>query len=126
CRLGILLMNKFQESLERVGYGDLSGYHGAGAIASKMLNNFHALEYMKRPTSELRELMLDAYYGGRIELCMRGAFGPVYNFDIQSAYPAATRELPNLKAATWKKVEGKEALNYDFGIVNVSWRPKNT
>jgi len=122
CTALVTLMNKFQESLERVGYGDLSGYHGAGSIAAKMLDNFDALSYMKKPTRQLREFMLDAYYGGRIELLRRAEFENVYNYDINSAYPSATRELPNLAAATWKNVSGEEALDYDFGIVNVSWK----
>src|SRR5712692_6833920 len=69
------------------------------------------------------ELVKKAYFGGRIEIFKRGRYKPVYNYDINSAYPTATCLLPKLKMAKWKKVSGKDLLKYDFGIANVSWSP---
>ncbi len=126
CKLLVQMMEKFQLALDKVGYGNLSGYHGAGAIAAKMLDNFKALSFMEKPaTNTFRLKILAAYYGGRIELFKRAEYAPVYNYDINSAYPAATRELPNLVGGKWNSVKGDDALKYDFGIVDVSWTRRN-
>lgn len=48
-----------------------------------------------------------AYYGGRFEITRVGAIpGPLYAYDIRSAYPAAMRALPCLEHGGWEPASG--------------------
>jgi DNA polymerase type B, organellar and viral len=48
-----------------------------------------------------------AYYGGRFEVSRIGEIpGPIYNYDINSAYPDAMRRLPCLRHGTWEQLSG--------------------
>lgn len=48
----------------------------------------------------------DAYYGGRFEASTFGSVdGPIYQYDINSAYAATYRRLPCLLHGTWKRLE---------------------
>ena len=69
-----------------------------------------------------------SYFGGRIELLQRGAFDRVYNYDINSAYPSATRDLPALNTAKWKVFSNfteRDLENYDQGLVEIKWKSKD-
>ncbi len=129
-RLHIELMDRLYEKIRTVfkpmKSGDyLSGWHGAGVIAARMLDDFHVHEYAPlRPLHDFRGYEYQSYYGGRIELFQRGVINNVYNYDINSAYPSATRELPALKNANWIHTKGSEALDYEFGVVRVAWTPR--
>jgi len=78
-------------------------WHGAGAIASRLLRSVQTglHVYPERTYSlQLREVLQRAYFGGRIENFALGTSpGPVYHYDLRSAYPRALCELPRL---TWK------------------------
>ena len=57
-----------------------------------------------------------AYYGGRFEVTRVGAIdGPVWEYDIHSAYPAAMETLPCLEHGTWEKTEAKQLAGLDPG-----------
>lgn len=48
----------------------------------------------------------DAYYGGRFEASIYGDIkGPIYQYDINSAYPAMYKHLPCLVHGTWRRME---------------------
>jgi hypothetical protein len=50
----------------------------------------------------------DAYYGGRFEVTRIGQIeGPIYEYDISSAYPDAMRGLPCLLHGRWKPHSAK-------------------
>lgn len=129
-QLHLELMNRLYAKIQIVfkpmKSGDyLSGWHGAGVIAARMLDDFHVTDYSPlKPLHDFRGYEYQSYYGGRIELFQRGLIKDVYNYDINSAYPAATRELPALKNANWIHTKGNEALDYEFGVARVSWTPK--
>ena len=54
------------------------------------------------------QMAADAYYGGRFEVTHVGEVaGPIYEYDIGSAYPAAMRRLPCLLHGTWQPFTGK-------------------
>lgn len=47
----------------------------------------------------------DAYYGGRFEVSHFGHIdGPIYQYDINSAYAATYRQLPCLVHGTWRRL----------------------
>lgn len=87
-------------------------WNGAGKLAGALL---HLHEIMT--TAQLDQRMIEtesqdllltalaAYYGGRFEVTRTGAVnGPVYEYDIRSAYPAAMLSLPCLDHGVWKRV----------------------
>jgi len=115
-----IVQNKLISVKELIG-GELKSWHGAGAICSVMLNSWNARSRMKVPIEEVKRWTLESYFGGRSELFYRGEYGPIYNYDINSAYPSATRELPDLSTAIWRKVSGDVAKDYTFGLQKVSW-----
>lgn len=56
-------------------------------------------------TGRFIEAASAAYYGGRFEVTRIGAIsGPVWEYDIHSAYPAAMRKLPCLVHGEWMEV----------------------
>jgi hypothetical protein len=62
-----------------------------------------------------------AFFGGRIEALSYGTReGPVYEFDITSAYPWAMADLPNLANGTWVPVDGFEFRPH-VGLYRIRW-----
>lgn len=57
-------------------------------------------------TPDVAKMANDAYYGGRFEVSAFGHIpGPVYQYDINSAYATTYRSLPCLVHGTWKRLE---------------------
>lgn len=60
----------------------------------------------------LRDAAQAAYYGGRSEVSVIGRVpGPVYQYDINSAYPHAITQLPCLRHGQFRYVTDPEALS---------------
>lgn len=92
----------------------LSRFDGAGAVAAAMLKKHGIKERVFRDEEgnkirlplEMRLPAEIAYYGGRIEALQYGRTDKtVYHYDINSAYPAALINLPNIGRGNWKRVE---------------------
>jgi DNA polymerase type B, organellar and viral len=67
---------------------------------------------------ELEELVKEAYYGGRFEISCTGHIpGPVYEYDINSAYPAAMMQLPCPVHTKWKRVVRPKGTVYIAELV---------
>lgn len=72
-------------------------WRGAGHIAAKFLANHGMPKRSSRPArpKRLEDAALRAYFGGRFEVLRIGHYPhPVYEYDINSAYPAAMEHLP--------------------------------
>ncbi len=62
-----------------------------------------------------------AYFGGRFETFKIGRYkGPVYSLDINSAYPFAISQLPNLNAGALQisRVKGTRPLCWTWYTAN--------
>jgi DNA polymerase type B, organellar and viral len=107
CDLLAELMTKFRSHCYATGLTPRT-WSGAGKLADAL--------HRKHQTITARELaelvpkaMLSfaqaAYYGGRFEITRTGEVaGPIYANDINSAYPAAMRDLPCLRHGRWNHV----------------------
>lgn len=76
------------------------GWHGPGAVATALLKR----EKVKStPVSKLvTEYSRHAYFGGRFEMMRTGYYdGPVWQYDIRSAYPYALTLCPDLRSGEW-------------------------
>jgi hypothetical protein len=114
CRLLSMLVEKYIRAHCDAGI-DLRGkYHGAGSTGDAFLSLMGAED--KKTTYEFRnEDLLDyakarsafsrAFFGGRAEVSRLGVVkGPVYSWDIGSAYPHALFSLPCVRHGSWQRV----------------------
>lgn len=98
---GVILMNKLREGIESLGL-KISSWHGAGAIATAFYKKYDCKKYFVEPPEQVLEASQYAYFGGRIEIGKVGRhIGKIYHYDINSAYPAAQYNLPDLSAGQW-------------------------
>lgn len=117
CRLLAALVEKYVRAHCEAGI-DLRGkYHGAGSTGDAFLMLMGAME--KRCSGDfVKEAQLDykkaksafsrSFFGGRAEVSRLGVVeGPVWNYDIGSAYPHALYNLPCVKHGTWSHIENR-------------------
>lgn len=116
CRLLVELTQLLRETIERAGYR-LGRWDGAGALASAMLRKHGVKDHLNDdyPVEALR-----AYFGGRIQVLQLGEVsGPIYNYDINSAYPAVAEGLPSLVNAHWTRVDSYSPS--EWALWHVRW-----
>ena len=74
----------------------------SGYIAEKVLINnginFPLLQDLPVPVANFA---WNSYFGGRFEMIQRGFIGKAYIYDINSAYPYAISQLPDLTDGDW-------------------------
>lgn len=97
----------------------LRSYSGPGSTAAAMLHS-HGWRPPEVPR-EVERAAEAAFFGGRSETSLVGpAPGPVYSYDINSAYPAALSIQPELRNAAWHRV--KRYTPGAWGFYRVRWR----
>lgn len=128
CEKLVEVMSKLSDCIKSAKIPPLRSWHGAGAISSRFLNDWNVADHETNliPTPQNQELFNArkfAYFGGRSELFIRGLIDqPIYHYDINSAYPAATRFIPSLANTTWHYIDKeKELKSDDFGLVSCVW-----
>lgn len=95
----VCMMDIVRDGIYRAGYRPVSWY-GPGAVATAALRA-HRVPKTINP-AEIEAVSLHAFFGGRIELIRYGDIrGPIYNYDINSAYPDVIRNLPDLSRGVW-------------------------
>lgn len=101
CDLLAELMTEFRSVIGSVGPFP-TYWQGPGNLASAWLR-YHDVPDSKNVPYEAMNMARNAYYGGRFEITGVGTFRrPIYQYDINSAYPAAIRNLPCLVHGGWK------------------------
>lgn len=116
----------------------LSQWHGPGALANYIRRNNDLVRHewggkeQNLPPS-VHAAVKSAYYGGHFEQYRIGRIeGPIYAYDINSAYPWAFCQVPSLReGGEWRHigpVDMKEwhrrgsRLRTSFGLFYVEWR----
>lgn len=102
---------------------------GAGAAAAWLLRTNGVKEHMSaKIPAPVSRAAHHAYYGGRIETMAYGrAKGPLFQYDIHSAYPWAMTQLPSLAGATWIHDPAEDLAHFadtlvvDNGVYRVCW-----
>lgn len=94
------MMMLLLDATQKLGL-NITSWHGATAISTAMLNDKGVKRHMHDwgidHGPEYRKATRTAFAGGRIELFQPGDHhGPIYHYDINSAYPAAMVDLPSL------------------------------
>lgn len=120
CDLLEQLMDAFRQVCKDVGYIPRK-YQGPGYLAAAMLNK-HAVpkrdEVPILQNEHFKQLANEAYYGGRFETTAAGPVaGPIYQYDINSAYPFAITTLPCLIHGGWRRATERPSDALWFGRV---------
>ena len=100
---------------------------GPGAVASVVLRRERVKDFMPKRTTPKKVLTIGeaAYFGGRIETGALGHVeGPLYQYDINSAYPHAAATLPCFRHGTWTNTKGRLDPNEPIALVRAHWKPK--
>lgn len=103
----------------------LKDWYGPGAIASYLINSRKLRTHLQNepPIKEVHEASKIAYAGGRFELYKVGRVqGPVYGYDINSAYPAALSKAPSLGLGhgEWVHVTNPSEVE-EFGVYRITY-----
>lgn len=119
CRALVEIMKKLHTQLNRTELR-VRRWDGAGSVAGELFRakNLRQAFYQGKEKIELPapvELATRyAYFGGRIESGFMGHYeSEVYNYDINSAYPFAASQLPNLNHGHWEhlgEIKSESAL----------------
>ena len=89
----------------------LKTYFGAGSTASVFLDKLGIHEKRGEIPDGMREPVACAFFGGRFENSVVGPIeGPVWNYDIASAYPYQATFLPCLQHGVWRLVRSDREL----------------
>jgi hypothetical protein len=109
CRYMAELVRRLVEAHEKIGL-KLTSFYSAGSSASAMLN---AMEIRDKIVSVpgMTGPIASAFFGGRFENSVIGIIpGPVYNYDISSAYPYQLCFLPCLLHGHWEYTDDREKM----------------
>jgi hypothetical protein len=123
----IRLMNRLRVGMKEAEI-PVGQWYGAGAAASKLLQLNHVRETIYETPSEMERAVLGATFGGRIEAGHFGSFaGPIWNGDLNSAYPAVLKMLPDLSRGKWfhlshpAELELLVSRSYPIVLYHVEW-----
>lgn len=115
----VQLITELRRRLDRVGLR-ISRWDSPGAIASAILKREKIQNYMATNTPQPVKIATQyAYSGGRFEVVRHGAdISDCYEYDINSAYPSALTNVPNLRGGMWKHYDG-DCGQKDFALYKV-------
>jgi hypothetical protein len=142
--LGLLarLVNRLRERLTQAGVLP-SSWHGPGAIATTIYREHKIRDHMARTMRDavndsdihiatlpdaVNEAAQFAYSAGHFERFQIGHHdAPVYQYDINSAYPAAISGLPSLRDGSWERDVSPTFSPHLFGMWHIEfdcWAPE--
>lgn len=125
-RLLVELMDRVRATVDTLGL-KLNRWDGVGSLAGALMREHNVMEWSPRVEDiplDLYQLFQQAYAGGRIEDLMIGNHeGPIWNYDLRSAYPAAAVDLPALKDMVWEEAAYPDETA-DIALVLVEWHYK--
>ena len=120
CQLLVELMNKLRGQMIECGFLP-DKWHGAGAIASTIFSRYRIADFNYTPEGYKKEIV-SAYFGGRNQMLQMGELGDVFIHDINSAYPAAMRDLPTARG-NWIEQKPQSKI-YQWGLHYIKWNVK--
>lgn len=112
CALLAQLMEKFRATCRECGIVPRH-WRGAGHIAAR-LHELHKtpLKKDRKTLKVFEDFCKGGFYGGRFEVTSIGRIkGNVFEYDINSAYPAAMLALPCPVHSRWQKFRGDDIPN---------------
>lgn len=84
---------------------NVSTYYSPATISKAMLKREGVTDHRREVPPEIDNAVDGAYMGGRAEVSMIGPVeGPLFQYDIRSAYPAMAISMPCLACGEWRHV----------------------
>ena len=116
----LLLVRELRQRLNKVGLRPRR-WDGPGAVAAALLMRERVKLAMGRVPPDVAQAGRYAYAGGRFEVIRFGHVdGRAYEYDINSAYPAAMTNLPDLSTGHWEHVKGDPG-DQPFAVYHVEY-----
>lgn len=123
-----LLMTKFRAMCSRVGLHP-NRWQGPGNL---VMAQFRKVKLPRNKALNLTERFPGlvsfcnaGYYGGRFEACLFGEItGPIYQYDINSAYARTYADLPCLLHSEWRRVDRMPTEGIFVGRISFDHRTK--
>jgi hypothetical protein len=101
CKLLATLTRELLDAHEQEDL-HLTHLYGPGSTAALLLKSCGAEEQNARTPKAMQLAVASAYFGGRFECSRVGPVrGPIYAYDIASAYPSALARLPCFAHGRW-------------------------
>ena len=98
-------------------------YSRASLAETAFLENCDIPQYLDAPLG-VNKYHYWSYYGGWFELFKRGYLNDsIYEYDINSAYPFAMLDLPDIRGLTWERVR-RASKNIVMGVYQIAISPK--
>lgn len=96
-------------------------WDGPGAVAAALLKRMSIKDYMGVLPDNAAQAARFAYAGGRFEVLRFGHVEDhVWEYDLNSAYPAALRNVPDLSAGEWSHHDGDPGA-HGFALYHVEF-----
>lgn len=124
CRYLAKLCRALIDAHESAGL-KLTSYYGAGSTATAILKQMDVRSHRGDIPEAMRDPIARGFFGGRFEnSCVGPIVGPVFNYDLSSAYPYEATFLPCLKHGAWRRVQGRglDAAIDRASLALVHWR----
>lgn len=119
CRLLVEVMSRFREALRTAGLF-VRRWDGAGAIAAAWLRRNEADRFYGQVPQGMLDPLSRTFFGGRSDIIGVGHTDCYYS-DINSAYPAAMCEVPDMSSLIWIHDNRPKEVN-PYGIYRVEWK----
>ena len=114
-----MLVAELRRRLNAVGLRP-ARWDGPGAIAAALLTREGVKKARAESPPDVATAARYAYAGGRFEVIKHGhSDAPAYEYDVNSAYPAALRHVPDLTDGTWIHHDGEH--DAEFALYHIRW-----
>lgn len=111
CSALASLVEELNSAHQKAGV-PLTRWFGPGSTASVALKQLNIQRKRGEHPPEVLDAASRAFFGGRFEHRGIGVYnGPIYGYDLVSAYPAATLRLQCLEHASWTRKTSERFLN---------------
>lgn len=118
CAYLAQLVQKLLAAHKDVGI-TLTDYYGPGSTAKAVLKEWHIEKH--EPPGLMRDAVSRGFFGGRFEHSIVGEIsGPIYGWDIASAYPYAATFLPCLSCGVWRYTKDETLIDSSVCLVRYS------
>lgn len=114
----VQLMNELRDAIDPLNLKVIS-WHGPAALAGYWLSSNKVKKFQGDEQPNVQDAAGRAYFGGRIDVRGYGFVEPAYHFDIVSAYPSATRYLPDLSKLAWRRV--RKLTGEQLYVARIRW-----
>lgn len=121
----VALMRELRERLNKVGLRP-KRWDGPGAIAAALLQRERVKDAMATQPPEVAKAARYAYAGGRFEVIKYGSVeGAAYEYDVNSAYPSALRDVPDLRYGHWEHYSYKDPGSHPYALYHIDYNDRS-